>query len=381
MTDIEDAEQTPGADETGALEGVVTKKVRATETAYRDMLRDAAVAIIMGDTAGRVVFANPAAERAFGYGAGEMLGLEAGSLVSEAVRTELALKRGESPFGTHPNPVVLEGPISARRKDGSEFPVALSIGSVHLEGGPVVAAFVLDLSGRLAAERQIIEYRQRLQRMAFDAAVAEKRERRRMAVALHDRIGQSLIVAQMKLAACRDLVTGPARARLEDALEVISATVADTRSLTFELAPPLLYDLGLRAALVWLAGDLRKRYDLEVELVDDNEEKPLDDATAALVFRAARELLINVFKHARTRRARVTLGRDAASLWLKVEDEGAGFDAALVNHRRAGNAFGLFSVQEQLTHLGGEVNIESAPGAGTCVTLRVPLRREETKPV
>jgi len=185
-------------------------------------------------------------------------------------------------------------------------------------------------------------------------------------------------LAQIKLSAEREALTGEARTAVDAAIELLAQSVSDTRTLIFDLSPPVLYDLGLKDALAWLVEDFEKRHNLHVELKDDNVEKALDEATAALVFRAVRELLTNVSKHAQSQAATIVLSRIGDQLQVNVEDHGIGFDHAV----RAGAGFGLFSVREQLSRLGGSVDVASEPQRGTTVSLRVPLQPDsETIPV
>jgi signal transduction histidine kinase len=177
----------------------------------------------------------------------------------------------------------------------------------------------------------------------------------------------------MKLASARDASTDTARSAIDEASELISQSVEDTRSLTFELSPPVLYDLGIKDALSWLVEEIEKRHDTKIELVDDEADKPLDDATAALAYRAVRELLLNVVKHAKARTARLSLRRVDDHFAIDVEDCGAGFDPGEVLGGAKGG-FGLFNVREQVRRLGGTVDIVSAPREGTRVSVRIPIR-------
>jgi signal transduction histidine kinase len=149
--------------------------------------------------------------------------------------------------------------------------------------------------------------------------------------------------------------------------------------VTFELSPPILYDLGLKEALSWLAEDVERRCAMTVELEAADTTAPLDEATAALLFRAARELLMNVFKHANVPRAKVTLRATEDHVVIVVQDGGVGFDVDDVTTRSSRHGFGLFSIHEQIQGLGGTVTIASAEGDGTRVTLTVPLRAERMR--
>ncbi len=331
-------------------------RLARNEAGFRRMLTSAAEAIVMSDQEGRLVFANDTATRIFGYGEGELLGVRMDALLP-------------------PRPTRAANDLVALRKDGSEFPVEVAMSPMEGSEGPLVAAFVADVTLRREAEQKIRDYQAKLQRMAFEAALAEERERRRIAQDLHDRVGQSLALARMKLEAVRDAAIADVRAAIVATIELIATSIEDTRTLTFDLAPPVLYDLGLKAALSWLCEDIEKRSGVRVEMADDGNQPPFDEATAALLFRAVRELLTNVFKHAQAPSARIALKQADSHFEIDVEDAGAGFDVE--NLARGPNAgFGLFSVREQIARLGGTVDIESMPRRGTRVSLRVPITTE-----
>ncbi len=244
--------------------------------------------------------------------------------------------------------------------------------------GVTIALFDIDAIKRgekLAADefRQTLgEYQTKLQEASFNAQLAEGRERRRIAADLHDRIGQPLALAQMRLSAVRDGLQGAVRAEIDACMQLVASSVADTRTLTFELSPPILYDLGLKAAIEWLADHFATRFGLEV-VVGGTDVASLDADVAAVLFRAVRELLTNVVKHARCARAKVTLGAGDDHVALAVEDAGAGFDAKASGSQRS-RSFGLFSIREQISRLGGTVEVSSAVGEGTRVGLRIPLQ-------
>ena len=361
-----------------ALEDVTEKErveaaLQKSESGFRDMLMSAAEAIVMADASGKIVFGNEAAAKAFGYGEDELRGLDIDALVPKGQRGAHAKHRVEFLAEPTPRSMARDRILSGVRKDGTEFPVEVLLGSMMSAGGPLAVAFVSDVSRRRETEQKLREYQDKLQRVVFDSALLEERERRRIAVDLHDRIGQSLALAQIKLGSIRGEVTGAPRKAIDDAIEQIVQSIGDTRSLTFELSPPVLYDLGLKEALSWLVEDIEKRYGLHIEIVDDGLDKPLDQGASALVFRAVRELLMNVFKHAGSAHATVSLRRTGDHFDIEVVDEGSGFSPDEEGARESGGGFGLFSVREQIRRLGGTVTIVSAPQEGTRVSVLVPL--------
>ena len=242
------------------------------------------------------------------------------------------------------------------------------------EQGPLVVAFVSDVTARHEAEARISAYKKNLQEMAFDAALVEERSRRKLAADLHDNIGQTLALAQIRLKAAQSrLETGGAAKDLGEGIKLIGVALTDTRELTFELSPPVLYDLGLPAAVSWLGEQLEAQHGLRVEVEADVPFGKLEDETAGLLFRAVREMLTNVVKHAKTSTASVSVHRVDGTLRVVVEDQGTGFDPNRLKSYEAAKGFGLFSVREQITRLGGTFEAVSSPEHGTRITLQIPL--------
>lgn len=338
----------------------------------RRLLENATDPVLMASPAGQIELANRALHELCGYAPGELVGLPMDTVVPERLHREYRLERvallrsevSQSP-GKRREYVLL-------RKGGREVPVEAGLTVVRSTSGPLVLAFLHDITERRENERQIREYQSRLVDMAFDASIAEDRERRRIAADLHDRIGQSLAMAQIKVAQARGAVSGEPRAALDDALGLIEQTIADVRTLMFDLSPPVLYDLGLTAALAWLGETFEQKHGLAVELDARDESSGLDPDVAALLFRTVRELLMNVVKHAGTRTAWVTLRTDADSIRITVRDEGAGFDPSRAKAMSRRGTFGLFSAREQVRRLGGAFEVRSEPGKGTLVRVRVP---------
>jgi PAS domain S-box-containing protein len=350
-----------------------TRAERAEQAAqgFRDMLMQATQAIMMTAGQGEIVFANHMAAETFGRSPEELLTLTFEALLPERLREEHRERRANFLRYPQHRESYRDVKTFGLRKDGSEFPALVSLGSMLDGGKPLVVSFIRDVTLQHVAERQIRQYEARLKRMAFDAAITEERERRRIAADLHDGVGQALALARIKLTGIRDSSTEN-RAGMDEVIELLTRSVLDTRTLTTELSPPMLYDLGIRDALSWLAEDVERRQGIQVELSDDDSPKPLDELTAALVYRAVRELLMNVFKHAKCSKAHVALRREGDELEIDVVDAGVGF--AVGDPTSHSSGFGLFNVREQISRLGGTISVVATPGHGTHVSLRVPMR-------
>ena len=245
-------------------------------------------------------------------------------------------------------------------------------------GGQVEKAAIVstDISERKRAEEEILQHQKRLRSLAAESSLAEEKERKRISTELHDRIGQPLLALKMMMGSLGKSINIPELVHSIDEMEnLLGRTIEDTRALTFELSPQILYMLGFEAAIEWLAEQSEKRYGFPIEFQSDRKSKPLDNDLEVFLFQAVRELLFNVGKHACASEARVTINCDAESVNVKVTDNGVGFDVFKIDRFKDGDKdFGLFSIRERLYHLGGSFGMLSKPGQGAEITLMAPLK-------
>ena len=178
---------------------------------------------------------------------------------------------------------------------------------------------LLEVEERKKYEQELLGYQQRLRHLSSELLQTEERERRRIAIEIHDRIGQSLAVNKIQLGALQaEVDSQDLKTKIEDIRALLSQTIRDTRTLTFELSPPVLYELGLQAALEWLAEIVRKQNGLKVDVAGDGSDRKLDAEKRVLLFRTCRELLLNVVKHAGAKRTRVSLQGDGAAIMVNI---------------------------------------------------------------
>lgn len=217
-----------------------------------------------------------------------------------------------------------------------------------------------------------------LRTLAHELTVAEARERERIARGLHDDIGQLLAAATLQLGVLRDAALPPLQQGLDEVAGLLGQASRATRSATFDLSSPALR-LGLLPALESLAERLARNGGPPVRVMGALPPGPWNDAVLQVLYRVVRELLVNVQRHARASQAwvRVQIRPDAQPrplLELRVSDDGIGIDPAWsARAPSADGGFGLASVQAQVLALDGELQVSSGPGAGTLVSLQVPL--------
>jgi signal transduction histidine kinase len=243
---------------------------------------------------------------------------------------------------------------------------------------------VRDLVNQLANLNQTLEQRvakrtveaiaraKKLRLLSAELSLAEEAERRRIAEMLHEDLQQLLVAARMQLAAlCR---TQDAAQR-----ESISRTIADvlersfqlTRSLSVQLAPPVLHERGLAAALEWLAAETSKSYNVEVTAEADSSANPKAADVRIFLFRAVRELLLNSVKHAVGSAVHITMQHlRPDKVRIIVADGGPGFDPSSLDDKRTGSqTFGLINIRQRVSSFGGKFHINSGPERGTRITL------------
>lgn len=221
--------------------------------------------------------------------------------------------------------------------------------------------------------RELVDSQQQLRALATELNLTEQRERKRLATSLHDHLAQLLVLCSMKLNQLKRLVASDKRGTdlLKQADGILEEALRYTRTLVTELAPPVLYDLGLPAALQWLSRDM-KRHDMAVTVVAPEDEPMIvPEEQAVFLFQSVRELVMNSCKHGGSGEATITMTKHSGSVEITVHDQGKGFDPT--RKQDTITKFGLLSVQERMHTMGGLFRVQSSPGQGTTATLVLPL--------
>jgi PAS domain S-box-containing protein len=329
------------------------EEVRASESRLRAMLEAALDAVVSMDAQGRVIGWNHAAEAIFGYPASEVVGREMSELIVPPALRE-AHRRGLSRFLESHRGLVLDRrlELTGMRRDGSEFPVELTITRIALPGPPTFTGYLRDITDRVLADRELRASRARLVEVA-DA------ERRRIQRNLHDGAQQRLTSVLLTLGRLRGTEVPPA-ALLDAAIEELAAGLEELRELASGLHPALLTERGLATALEALV--MRAPLPVELEIALDRRLPAQIEAAAYYV---VAEALANVQKHAGARRASVRVAMTGdGQVGVSVSDDGAG------GADEEGS--GLRGLTDRVESLGGTLSLESPAGGGTRLAARIP---------
>lgn len=347
--------------------------LRAGAERYRNLFENSPLGIYRMSPDGRILMANPTMVRILGYGSfGEMVAAISGKddhqhpslrkKMEKKLEREGRVRGFETKWKCRDKSVVFvrENAKVIRATDGT---------FLYYEGT------VEDITEQKKAEEKIHSYEEQLRSLASELSLAEEKERRRIATMLHDHIGQILAISKIKLGALLQYAaTAGVLEQVREIREHVEQAIQYTRSLTFELSPPILYDLGLESALEWLTEQTKEQHGIRCEFETDGKAAPVSDEIRIFLFTAVRELLMNVAKHGQAKFAKVTMRRVKDNMVIHVADDGIGFVASKMSSNLDGSkGFGLFSIRERLRHLGGQMEVRAARGRGTRVVLVAPL--------
>ena len=347
---------------------------RANELQFGALLDSAPDAVVITDTEGRIVYANQQTIRLFGYAPNELLGAPVESLLPERFHERHVKHRSDYVRAPATRPMGTGLELAGRRRDGSEFPVDVSLSSTRAEDRQLVTAFIRDITERVARAELERELATRRAVLGHLVSAAED-ERGRIANDIHDDSIQAITAAGIRLQLLRRALTEPQQQELLDELaEMIQLSISRLRHLLFELRPPALDSEGLSAALLVYLDQATAQSTTAFTLDDRLTVQP-PARTRLILYRIAQEALMNVRKHANAATAVVTLDQRDGGYEVRIVDDGAGFEPA--ETMDAPGHLGLFAMRERTELAAGRLRVDSAPGRGTTVEVWIPMLIED----
>jgi len=328
-------------------------------------------AVLLMALDGRVFAANPAACRMFGRSEQELIQIGRNGIMDNPdPRLVLALEEPARTGWFH-------GELTAVRKDGTKFPVEVtSVMFTNHEGHERTSVVIRDISKRKQSEEELHASHELLRSLAIHLQTVREEERIGLARELHDELGQGLTALQIDLAWLDSQLQTAGLAELPALRDKVAALVPraerlieKTQAISSTLRPGVLDDLGLVAAIEWLAADFERRTGLTCVATLPAADIEMDLARAVALFRIVQEALTNVIRHAQASRIEVRLRANEAELVLEVEDNGHGMAP---KHLTAPRSLGLLSMSERAAAFAGTVDIQSEVGRGTILRVRMP---------
>lgn len=362
----------------GVLRDITDRKmaeeqVRISEEKFRTLAEESPNMIFI-NKGGKVVYVNRACEVVMGLPRERFCSPDfdfLSTIADEHKDMIMERYRRHMERGEESGPVEV-GIITGKRV---RIEVILSARLINYEGGRAILGIMTDITERKKAEATLVKQQERLRQLAARLARAQDAEQQRIAEGLHDDVAQILVACSLKLSLARKAQDRDEMARqLEDVAKTLSDANGRVRLLSFELSTSTLHSLGLRDALRELCKSMEERYGIKLEIHEEGPVVELDDATATVLFKSARELLFNVVKHAGANEAHVSIGMERNQIVLTVEDNGRGFTSPVHDEDFSpAEGFGLFGIKERLLDLDGKMEIESEPERYTKVVIKAPL--------
>ncbi len=370
-----------------------TRAIRSMQR-LRDFLDAAPDATVITDKAGVIVFASAQLERLFGYRSEEVVGADMELLLPKRFRRRHRGHVAKYLQKPHAREMGSGLELSALHKDGSEFPVEVSLNPVRTEGHLLVSSTIRDITARkalqLAAEKRAAELvtinealtaheselrlkQKALQALTGKLIVAQEDERRRIGRELHDDLTQQLAglaIDAGKLEQQAEAMERGDGVGLQKIKERLIEVADYVHTLSRQLHPAIVEDLGISAALHALCEELEQNEDILIDCAVDDVAADVPNDHALCIYRVAQEALRNIVKHSRATQVRVQLHSNKGTLKFQVRDNGIGFD---LNEAEQRVGLGLQSMEERAYLIGGTVRMKPRPGGGTVISVNIPL--------
>lgn len=333
------------------------------------------------DQSGQFTYVSPVIVKILGFDSEEIVGLKSlfdfcsynGNTETKELLADIFARR-ENFTGNE---------ILCSHKNGEKVWLTIS-GFPILDGNNNFAGYIgvnHDITRRREAEEankkhleKINEYQKKLKNLYYELTVAEEKERRKIAEYLHDGLGQIISIASIKLSAIARGELPPAvKKTLEESSELLREAIGETRELVYDLSPPVLYELGLIAAIKWKLEQVEKKFGVVTVFQSYENSIGLVTDIKVLLFRIVCELLNNAIKHSGADLIKVKIQKNLKNITIMVIDDGNGFDFSQGMNLSDLGGFGLFSIKERLDFLQGSLLIKSQPSKGTEIIATVPI--------
>ena len=363
------------------------------EEHIRSIVETASDAIISVDRVGRIAFWNDGAERMFGYSDNEIVGKSVTVIMPERFRKahQNRIMEGSKREKTR---LLLEKPLElyGLKKNGQEFPLELTLAGWKTKEGDFFTGIIRDISERKLAEEalkkahhelenRVEERTEALRRISFKLLGAQEEERRRIALELHDSIGQSLSAIKYRVETSVQEIGEEKASKsaefLKPIIPIVQKSIEEVRRIQKNLRPSTLDDLGLLATVSWFCREFETIYSgIRVEKQIHLEDKDVPGPLKIIIFRVLQESFNNIAKHSRADLVNLSLRRSKGKIELSITDNGVGFDEGhVLSEKPSEGGLGLASMKERAELSGGAFSIQPKKGSGTTVRASWPISK------
>lgn len=297
-----------------------------------------------------------------------LTGLEADNIIGKTVLS--VLPQTEKYWIENYGKVALLGEPMVFSNYSTELNKYYEVSAYQPEPGTFATIF-MDVTDRELSQQKIQKYQNKLKELIYELFLTEEREKRQLAIDLHDHFSQLLALSKMKVS--EFMKANPDASdnkHINDAKKYIDEALNKARSMTYNLSPPVLYELGLIEAMDWYINKIREEENIEIKFFKNIDTVNFKEQIQAIIYRIFTELMVNIIKHAKASSILVIIERVNNNFYLRVSDDGIGFDTEEIGNKES---FGLFSIKERVEQLSGIAHFISAKQKGTVVDISIPL--------
>jgi PAS domain S-box-containing protein len=327
------------------------------------------------DLSGNLTFSNPNVPQSFGY-AQEAFdrGLNAKELFVPEDRDRFSVNKTRTLRGKQTG----GNEYTMLRKDGSTFPVVFYSNPISRDGKPVgLKGIIIDISEVKKKDMVLRESERKLRLLSSHLLTVQERERRRISMELHDEVGQSLTVLKLQIRSIKNKLNDNQTDLKEDCVKIlkyVDQTIENVRRFSRDFGSSILEDLGLCAALRWLAEDFEKYSNINISLDIEQIDNLLPGESQIIIYRIFQEAITNIDKHAHADHLSIVIMKKKKNVFFQIVDDGKGFDKKQIENRSSQViGLGLTAMDERARMLGGTLKIFSRKQKGTRITLNVPI--------
>ena len=352
---------------------IASNKIEKAEEMYRLLADNSNDLICLNEIDSTFKYISPSIKNLLGYEQLDLLGKKIFSLIHnddlQLIKDEMKQKMFSGEFSTAFS-------FRVRHKEGHFIWLEFLSSPVYQKKN--ISYFVTsarDITQSVLAKQEIQEYQKSLQKLTTEIMVIEEKQKKKIASNIHDHLSQSLVISKMRI---NELKKKPQLKIIDDDLKFIelhiSEALENSRKITYELSPPVLYQLGIIDALNWLFEDVEDTHKIKCRLNSNVTKIKLSDVKSILLYRSIQEVITNAIKYANASLITLDLTRNTLGVDIIVTDNGIGFDTSLLNsHHHSGSGFGLFTVRERIRNIRGTYKIVSEINTGTTVKFFIPL--------
>ena len=322
-----------------------------------------------------VILANEVASELFGYKRKELIGMNTADLHVNNEMYKNFAKKSDPQLNQRG---LFQTEYKMKRKNGEVFETENTVTAIQDKKGwrQGVVSVVRDITARKNAERQLEKYQESLKQLTIELSLSEEKQRKEIASNIHDHLSQSLVVSKMNL---KEMLSGSKddhfRTQIEITYKLITEALNNSRKITYDLSPPVLYELGIIETMHWLTEKIASENKIRTSFHSEFDEIKLPDSELILLFRIIQELMYNSVKHANANKISINFFKSGKDLHIVLEDDGKGFNTSKLSDNSKRNGFGIFAVKERIKNLSGTFSIKSAPGKGCRSEIFIPLNK------